>query len=88
MKNVSATEAKTKLGEYLERVNAEPVTIHKHARPVAVLISHDEYERFLAYENAYWLALSKQAEQSGFLGEEKSMELLKAALGENSQSIE
>ena len=81
MKIVSATDAKTRLGQYLEKVHSEPVQIQKKDRPVAVLISYDEYERLLALENAYWLTL-KEAESSGFIGVEKSMELLKAGLGE------
>ena len=88
MKTVSATDAKTRFGQYLERVNSEPVTIEKNNRSVAVLISHDEYERLTALENAYWLAQAMQAEQSGYIGVEKSMDLLKAGLGEKSQFIE
>lgn len=76
MKTVSATECKTHLGEYLEKVQKEPVTIHKTGRPVAVLISYEEYAQFVEMENAYWLARAKESEASGYLGTEKSMELL------------
>lgn len=55
MKRVSAIDAKTFLGQYLEKVNSEPVTIHKNDRAVAVLISYAEYQRLTALENAYWL---------------------------------
>lgn len=82
MKTVSATDAKTRLGQYLEKVHSEPVQIQKKDRPVAVLISYEEYGRLLALENAYWLAQAKEAEASGYIGIEKSMELLEAGLGE------
>ena len=84
MKTVSATDAKTRFGQYLEKVQSEPVQIQKKDRPVAVLISFEEYERLVALENAYWLSLAKQAEASGYIGVEKSIALLKAGLGEKS----
>ena len=43
-KGISASEAKTKFGELLERVQREPLTISKKGRPVAVLMSMDEFE--------------------------------------------
>jgi prevent-host-death family protein len=82
MKSISATDAKTRLGQYLEQVNIEPVQIQKKERPVAVLISYDEYERLAALENAYWLAQAKKGEKSGYIGVEKSMKLLRRGLGE------
>jgi prevent-host-death family protein len=84
MKTVSATDAKTRFGQYLEKVHSEPVQIQKKDRPVAVLISYEEYERFLALENSYWLAEAKKAEKSGYIGVKRSMKLLKAGLGEKS----
>ena len=82
MKIVSATDIKTRFGQYLEKVHSEPVQIQKKDRPVAVLISFEEYERFLAMENAHWLALAKKADKSGHIGVEKSMKLLREGLGE------
>lgn len=80
MKTVSSTECKTRFGEYLESVLSEPVTIQKTGRAVAVLISFSEYERLQALENSYWLERAKEAEASGYIGTEKSMELLKEAM--------
>ena len=80
MKIVTSTECKTHLGQYLESVQTEPVTIQKTGRAVAVLISRSEYERLLSLENAYWLERAKEAELSGYIGSDKSMELLKAGL--------
>lgn len=41
---VPAAKAKTNFGELLERVQREPVAISKKGRPVAVLMSVDEFE--------------------------------------------
>lgn len=80
MRTVSSTECKTKFGEYLEIVRTEPITIEKTGRSVAVMISCSEYERLTALENAYWLDRAREAEASGYIGSEKSMEILKAQL--------
>ena len=45
MQNViPAAEAKTNFGALLERVQREPITISKKGRPVAVLMSMEEFE--------------------------------------------
>ena len=43
-KGIPATEAKTNFGALLEKVQREPLTISKKGRPVAVLMSMDEFE--------------------------------------------
>ncbi len=80
MKTITATECKTRLGEYLETVRTEPISIEKTGRAVAVLISRADYDRLTALENAYWLERAKEAEASGYIGSEKSMELLQEGL--------
>jgi prevent-host-death family protein len=77
MREVSATEVKSRFGEYLDIARAEPVQVRHTGRPVAVLMSWDEYEHLQATEDAYWAARAKAAEESGtFLGHEESMKLL------------
>lgn len=49
MKNMSAKDAKNEFGFLLDTARAEPVTIEKHGRPVAVVISVEEYERLLTF---------------------------------------
>jgi len=48
MKTLSVSEAKMKLSSLVESVNAtdEEVVITKNGRPVAILISPDEFERW------------------------------------------
>ena len=44
MQTISAHEAKARFGQLLEAARTEPVTIEKHGRPVAVLVSKQEYD--------------------------------------------
>ncbi len=41
---IPAAEAKTNFGALLEKVQREPLTISKNGRPVAVLMSMDEFD--------------------------------------------
>jgi antitoxin Phd len=75
--NATATDVKNRFGEFMDRAQREPVTIEKTGRSYAVLISHEEYERLRALEDAYWGALAAQAEQSGFVGSDAAVALLK-----------
>ena len=43
-RSIPAAEAKTNFGALLEKVQREPLTISKKGRPVAVLMSMDEFE--------------------------------------------
>lgn len=45
MAKVSANDAKARFGELLDRAQQEPITIEKHGRPVAVVISSEEFDR-------------------------------------------
>jgi prevent-host-death family protein len=44
MDTLSANEAKTNFGELLLRAQREPVQINKNGKPVAVVLSVEEYE--------------------------------------------
>lgn len=75
--HATATDVKNRFGEFMERAQHEPVTVEKTGRSYAVLMSHQEYERLRALEDAYWAALAAQAEQSGYVGSDAAMALLK-----------
>jgi prevent-host-death family protein len=47
MKSMSAKDAKNAFGLLLDTARAEPVTIEKHGRRVAVVLSVEKYERLL-----------------------------------------
>lgn len=44
MTTISASEAKTHFGALMDKAQKEPVTIEKQGRPVAVVISFEEYQ--------------------------------------------
>jgi len=43
---IAAKEAKTHFGELIDTVQREPVSIKKYGRPVAVIMSSEEYRQF------------------------------------------
>ncbi len=45
MINIAAREARASFGELMDTVQREPVSIEKHGRPVAVILSAVEYEK-------------------------------------------
>lgn len=73
MKIVSATEVKNRLGQYLARVAVEPVVIEKNGRPVAVVLSYEEYELLQQSDDRYWGEAARRAAGEGFLGHEESL---------------
>ena len=65
LKSVSATEIKNRFGDYLgEVVHAkEPILVKRHGRPVAVLVSLDQWKRTQAGEverETAWVATARQ----------------------------
>lgn len=52
MKTIAALEAKNRFGELLDTAQREPVTIEKHGRPVAVVVSAEEYDAIQAMKLA------------------------------------
>lgn len=48
MTKMSANSAKARFGELLDRARREPVTIEKHGRAVAVVLSTEDYDELEA----------------------------------------
>lgn len=48
MMKMSANNAKSRFGELLDKARREPVTIEKHGRAVAVVLSTEDYEELEA----------------------------------------
>ncbi|NOX67822.1 MAG: type II toxin-antitoxin system Phd/YefM family antitoxin [Gammaproteobacteria bacterium] len=48
MMKMSANNAKARFGELLDKARREPVTIEKHGRAVAVVLSTEDYEELEA----------------------------------------
>ena len=73
---ITATEFKNRLGQYLDVAETSPVIVKKSGRIKSVLISNAMYKKFLAYEDAYWASKAQTAEKEGYLGEKTSESLL------------
>jgi prevent-host-death family protein len=79
MQTYTANEAKTRFGEFLDRVQREPVRVMRHDRVVGVMVSAEDYEAMRAFYADRLLKTMDQtaaaAEQAG-LTPEKLAELL------------
>jgi prevent-host-death family protein len=80
MKKISATEAKDNFGELIDTAQREPVEIQKKGRPVAVVVSLDEFKRLEAIENSWWAKEAQKALKEGMLGKNESEKLLAGLL--------
>jgi len=58
---LSANEAKTHFGEMLLKAQRAPIQINKNGKPVAVVISADEYQSVEALKISLLQARSQQA---------------------------
>ena len=80
MKVFAAAEAKNAFGRMIDIVQREPVTVEKKGRAVAVIMSIEEYKRLEQIENDFWGSKALAAEQEGFIGKEKSADLMRRLL--------
>lgn len=79
MQAYTANEAKTRFGEFLDRVQREPVQVLRHDRVVGVMVSAEDYEAmraFYADRLRRNLAASAQAAADAGMTREKLDELL------------
>lgn len=79
MLTYTANEAKTRFGEFLDRVQREPVRVMRHDRVVGVMVSADDYEAMRKYyADRLRQTLRQSAEEAAAAGltEEKLDELL------------
>ena len=49
MQTFTANEAKTRFGEFLDRVQREPVRVMRHDRTIGVMVSAQDYEAMRAF---------------------------------------
>ena len=80
MKEMASKKAKDNFGELLDTAQKEPVQITKKDRPVAVVISLDEYHRLQEIEDSWWADKAKSASKKGYVGTKKSEALLNRLL--------
>ena len=80
MKETAATEAKNRFGQLIEMAMSEPVAIEKKGRPVAVVMSFDEYKRLTEIEDRLWGERALQTLKGGFLSPEETSQWLEGKL--------
>ncbi len=80
MVSYDATTVKNKLGQVIEAARQEPVCVTKSGKEVVYIISAIEYARLRKLESAYLSQVIREAEATGYIGQEKSAALLKAKL--------
>lgn len=73
---MSASDAKNNFGELLEVARKTPVRIERNGRPVAVVISAEEFERMEALEDAWWAKQAEEALKEGMNDQEASEKLI------------
>ncbi len=79
MQTYTANEAKTRFGEFLDRVQREPVRVMRHDRVVGVMVSAEDYEAMRAfYADRLRKTLRESADHAAAAGltEEKLAKLL------------
>jgi prevent-host-death family protein len=79
MQTYTANEAKTRFGEFLDRVQREPVRVMRHDRVVGVMVSAEDYEAMrVYYADRLRQTLKESAASAAAAGltEEKLAELL------------
>ena len=80
MQSITSKNAQDHFGRLLDEVQREPVTITRHDRPVAVVVSRQRFEELEALEDAIWAARVRAAAQSGSVGVEATAEFIARTL--------
>ena len=74
--NVTATELKNRLGQYLDTAQVEPVIIEKSGRESNVVISKRHYDELCELEDKFWDIKAQLAEREGFISDKEMQSLL------------
>lgn len=80
---VNATEVKHHFGKYLDEADRHPIFIIKSGKDKAVLLSYKRYEELQALEDRCWAERAMEAEKSGYLGSEETMEFLMKGMSQD-----
>jgi prevent-host-death family protein len=85
MKSFPASDLKTRLGDMFMAAAREPVQITKRGKEAYVLMSEEQYRRFVAMEDALWAEKAEAAARSGFLGVEETERTLNRLIATKSE---
>lgn len=83
----TSKDAQNQFGAVLDSAQKEPVTITRHKRPVAVVVSAERYAELEALEDSIWAERARKAASSGFLGMEETAKVMKRVLDAGSESV-
>jgi antitoxin Phd len=78
MLTLGAREAKNEFGRMLDAAQRESVLIEKKGRPVAVVLSIEEYQLLENAQDKLWEMLAKTSEIEGLISEKESEDFLKS----------
>ncbi len=83
MRQVNSTDFKNNFGEFLDLARDEPIAVNRSGKPVAVLVSVEEFAHFQRLNDLYWLARATGAEAAGeWVTHEEAMALLLGRLSQ------
>jgi prevent-host-death family protein len=81
MREVNSTEFKNHFGEFLDLAHDEPIAVSKSGKPIAVVLSAEEFDHLQKLDDAYWRARAEAAEAKGqWIGHDEAMRLLASRL--------
>lgn len=83
--DITATELKNRLGQYIDSSIKEPVTIERNGRKISVLMSYDDYKYYQEIEEKLLAMKALEAKRAGF--EENPLDILKSLADEKGVSI-
>ncbi len=72
MIRVSATDAKTRFGQYLETAQHEPVIVEKSGHDKVVILSKTRFDELEALEDNVWAERAKIALKEGFATDDEA----------------
>lgn len=73
-----AREAKNEFGRLLDTAQREKVMIEKKGRPVAIIMSLEEFKRLEKAEDSIWELLAKKSEEEGLINPKESEKFLES----------
>lgn len=77
---ITATTAKNEFAALIDAARRTPITITRNNRPVAVVLSPEEYAHLEALDDAYWGRRAEKSKKEGSLGARESEKFLKQML--------
>ncbi|MDO8588255.1 MAG: type II toxin-antitoxin system Phd/YefM family antitoxin [Armatimonadota bacterium] len=81
MAKLSSKQAQSRFGELIDVAQHEPVVIERHGRPIAVVLSVQDYERLEAAQDRLWAERAEKALERGFASKEETKKLFEDIIG-------